>query len=317
MAMIEVQGLSKSYGDFPALQDVSFSIQRDHGITALLGPNGAGKTTTMRLLTGYLEPTAGSIRIDGRDLADEQQRLEMKRNVGYLPETTPLYPEMLVSEFLEFAGRVRGLSDDALEPRARDMIEKLELGSHLYSPIGILSKGFRQRVALAGTLIHEPGVIILDEPTSGLDPNQISHIRTLIKSLSRAATLILSTHILQEVEDICDRVIIVSRGRIVADAPTTELRSLPSVRIVARSTANAGNTEEIASKLKDSSLVRSCRPDAGTATVPDGFAAVICELEGDRPEQLFAHVASQGWEVREFAPLKRSLQEIFGELTAN
>lgn len=313
MAMIEVQGLSKSYGDFPALQDVSFSIQKDHGITALLGPNGAGKTTTMRLLTGYLEPTAGSIRIDGRDLADEQQRLEMKRNIGYLPETTPLYPEMLVSEFLEFSGRVRGLSGEALEARARDMIEKLELGSHLYSPIGILSKGFRQRVALAGTLIHEPGVIILDEPTSGLDPNQISHIRMLIKSLSRTATLILSTHILQEVEDICDRVIIVSRGRIVADAPTTELRSLPSVRIVAR----GASSEAVASKLKDSNLVRSCRPDAGTATVPEGFTAIICELSGERPEELFKYVASQGWDVREFAPLKRSLQEIFGELTAN
>ncbi|MCR9142234.1 MAG: ABC transporter ATP-binding protein [bacterium] len=320
--MIEVQGLCKSYGDFQALQNASFRIEKQQGITALLGPNGAGKTTTMRLLTGYLEPSAGEILIDGRSVRDSRELLEIKRRVGYLPESSPLYPEMLVSEFLEFTGRVRGLGGDELENNAREMIEKLELGSHLYSPIGILSKGFRQRVALAATLIHKPEVIILDEPTSGLDPNQIVHIRSLIRDLGADSTLILSTHILQEVEDICDRVIIVNRGRIVADQDTKTLRSAGEVRIIARSASGSENNQKIQASLAEAPGVQQCRTITDIAahaagSVPEGYEIFVCEMEADAsPEKLFAHVAAQGWEVREFAPMTRSLEEIFAELTA-
>lgn len=314
--MIEVQGLCKSYGDFQALQNATFRIPKNQGITALLGPNGAGKTTTMRLMTGFLEPTAGDIQIDGKSVRDPHELLAIKRRVGYLPESTPLYPEMLVSEFLEFMGRVRGLDGPELETNAREMIEKLELGSHLYSPIGILSKGFRQRVALAATLIHKPEVIILDEPTSGLDPNQIVHIRSLIRTLGEGSTLILSTHILQEVEDICDRVIIVNRGRIVADQATKTLRTAREVRIIARGTG-------IQQSLTGAAVVKQCRglTDIGAhlaGSVPDGFEVFVCELGPDEePEKLFAHVAGQGWEVREFAPMTRSLEEVFAELTVD
>ena len=312
--MLEVQGLCKNYGDFQALQDVSFRIPRNEGITALLGPNGAGKTTSMRLMTGYLEPTAGDVLVDGQSVRDRAHILEIKRRIGYLPESTPLYPEMLVSEYLEFMGQVRGLAGDDLETNAREMIELLELGSHLYSPIGILSKGFRQRVALAATLIHRPDLIILDEPTSGLDPNQIAHIRSLIRSLGNHSTLILSTHILQEVEDICDRVIIISRGRVVADQSTDTLRNVGEVRVIARG-ANVAQT------LGSSPLVKSCRTaDEVSAhlagSVPEGFEICVCEMNENAPEKLFAFVAGQGWEVREFAPLTRSLEEIFAELTA-
>ncbi len=293
--MIEVQGLSKSYGDFTALQNASFSIQPGEGITALLGPNGAGKSTTMRMIAGFLEPDAGDATINGASIVNQR---------------TPLYPEMLVSEYLEFMGSVRGMGVDELEDSARDLIGKLELGSHLYSPIGILSKGFRQRVALAATLIHRPEVIILDEPTSGLDPNQIAHIRQLIRSLGQDATLILSTHILQEVEDICDRVIIMNRGRVVADQSTDSLRSAGEVQIVAR---GAG---DLADALGKAESVRSARGGQAAAGHPEGFQTFACELAENRaPEELFAFVARQGWEVREFAPLSRSLEEIFAELT--
>lgn len=306
--MIEVSHLTKTFGDFSAVKDVSFSIDRSHGITALLGPNGAGKTTTMRLLTGYLTATAGDVVINGIRLGGEDSLVAAKRTIGYLPESTPLYQEMLVSEYLQFMGQVRGLDEDTLDKNARRVIEQLELGSHLYSPIGILSKGFRQRVGLAATLIHDPDVIILDEPTSGLDPNQISHIRGLIRDLGRERILILSTHILQEVEDVCDRVIIISRGQIVQDDTMKNLRSGNRVALIARG-------ENLRAQLAAFEGVASVK-NQDLPGVPDGFEGLVCELAEDRPEKLFASVARAGWEVREFRPLARSLQDIFQEYTA-
>jgi ABC-2 type transport system ATP-binding protein len=307
--MIEVRDLTKNYGDFQAVQNISFSISVDHGITALLGPNGAGKTTTMRLITGYLKPSAGDALVGGLSVSDEKNRVEIKKQIGYLPETTPLYPEMLVSEYLEFMGRARGLDDAALDARARIMIDQLELGSHLYSPIGILSKGFRQRVALAGTLIHDPQYIILDEPTSGLDPNQISHIRSIIRELGKKRTLILSTHILQEVEDICDRVIIVSRGRIAADQSAASLRQAGQTCSLVAKGAGAGE------RLKDCKVIKSFRVES-RSDLPEGYSAFVCDLTENKPEDLFAFAAQQGWQVRELSPAARSLGDVFRELTA-
>ncbi len=306
--MIEAKNLTRRYGDFTAVRDVSFSIKSKSGITALLGPNGAGKTTTLRILTGYLKPTSGEISINGMSPADEAELVEMKKQMGYLAETTPLYPEMLVSEYLEFIGKVRGLDGERLEKSAVEMIDKLELGSHFYTPIGLLSKGFRQRVGLAGALIHKPEIIILDEPTSGLDPNQISQIRALIQELGKDSTLILSTHILQEVEDICERVIIINRGSIVADQPMSELRDSHSCVLAARG-------DGIETKLNALDLVKNCRREPAPGH-PDGYGLYICELNENAPEKLFARIADAGWEVREFAPLSRSLEDIFRELTA-
>jgi len=305
--MIEVKNLTKSFGDFSAVRDVSFKIEKKSGITALLGPNGAGKTTTLRLLTGYLKPTSGQVSVAGLSPQDEDGLVELKRKVGYLPETSPLYPEMLVSEYLAFVGQVRGLFGDALEKAGEEMIEKLELGSHLYSPIGILSKGFRQRVALAGSLIHKPEIIILDEPTSGLDPNQISQIRGLIRDLGKQSILILSTHILQEVQDICNRVIIINRGRIVADDATETLTGSSTYAIVAKG-------KDVAEKLKSFSIVKSSH-EQKSGELPEGYRRFVCDLKTDEPQKLFSEISASGWEVREFSPVSRSLQEIFQELT--
>ena len=305
--MIEVRNLTKAFGDFTAVNSVSFTIGAEAGIIGLLGPNGAGKTTTMRLLTGYLTPSSGSVSINGLSPQEEDTRVEMKRTIGYLPETTPLYPEMLVSEYLQFMGRVRGMTEDALESSAREMIEKLSLGSHLYTPIALLSKGFRQRTALAGALVHRPKVVILDEPTSGLDPNQIVEIRGLLRELGKEATLILSTHILQEVEDVCERVIIMNRGQITADAKMSALRRRTAYAIVARGM-------ELQSRLKASRLVASVHV-AARGEEPEGFVRLECELAEDAPERLFAEVAAFGWEIREFTPLAQSLQQVFRELT--
>ena len=311
--MIEVEALSKNYGDFTALQDASFTIGREHGITALLGPNGAGKTTTLRLLTGYLSPTKGKVRVGGTEL-NPATHVQIKKQIGYLPETTPLYGEMLLSEYLQFMAQSRGLGETQINKRSRDMVDKLELGSHFYTPLSLLSKGFRQRAALAATLIHEPQYIILDEPTSGLDPNQIQQIRQLIKSLGEKQTLLLSTHILQEVEDICDRVIILNRGQLVADESTSILQSAQACRLVLRG-------QNVQKTLSSMEIVKECRQtaaqgDAALEKLPEGYEIYVCELKEDSPEKLFAQVASQTWEVRELAPLSRSLQDVFQELTA-
>jgi len=305
--MIEVKGVSKNFGDFQALHNLNFRIDGQSGLTALLGPNGAGKTTTMRLLTGYLRPTSGEIFLDGLSVRDDNDLVEIKKRIGYLPEHSPLYPEMLVSEFLQFTGRVRGVSGTELETRAEELVELLELESHFYSPIGILSKGFRQRVALAGSLIHNPDVIILDEPTSGLDPNQIQGIRRLIRTLGQTKTVILSTHILQEVEDVCERVIIIHRGSVVANEVTASLRSVHSCSIVARG-------DGIKETLLSFDGVRSVWSEENTA-LPEGFVRYVCQLNENKPERLFSLIAAKGWEVREFRPLERSLEEIFRELT--
>ena len=313
--MIEVKHLSKRFGDFTAVDDITFSIGERSGITGLLGPNGAGKTTTMRLLTGYLQPSSGEIRMNGLSPEEEEARVEIKRNIGYLPETSPLYPEMLVSEFLEFMGRARGLAGARLETAGRNMVDLLELGSHFYTPIGILSKGFRQRVALAGVLIHDPRIIILDEPTSGLDPNQIAHIRTLLRELSRDRTLILSTHILQEVEDICERVIIISRGRITADASAAVLKGdVLSYNLVAR--GGREKPGEMARKLEALPFLQSCEALEGEPAGAPGYHRFSCVLTEDSPEKLFSWISQTGWEARELSPVSRTLHDFFQESTS-
>lgn len=223
--MIEAERLSKYYGNFAATQDVSFAIHRGE-VAAFLGPNGAGKSTTMKLLTGYLAPSTGKARIAGYDT--QTDRLEASKVLGYLPENGPLYPDMTPRGLLKFFGEARGMSASAINSRLHEVIELCNLGEVLGKPIGKLSKGYRQRVGMAQVLLHEPDVLILDEPTAGLDPNQIREVRKLIRKLGETKTILLSTHILQEVEAMCNRVVFINEGRVVFDGKPQELGSDPA-----------------------------------------------------------------------------------------
>lgn len=218
--MIEARGLSKQFGSFLAVRDVSFEVPQGQ-VVAFLGPNGAGKSTTMRLLTGYMAPTKGSARIAGIDVQGD--RIAAAEHLGYLPENGPLYPDMTPRGLLAFFGSARGLSGGQLQERSDAVIEQCSLASVADKPIGKLSKGYRQRVSMAQALLHDPEVLIMDEPTSGLDPNQIRGVRKLIRELSRSKTILVSTHILQEVEPVADRVLFIHDGRIVFDGSPKEM----------------------------------------------------------------------------------------------
>ena len=218
---IKIQNLSKTYGTQRAVDDISFEVAKGE-IVGFLGPNGAGKSTTMKILTGYLPATEGSAEVNGFDV--KTSPLQVKSSIGYLPEHNPLYLDMYVREFLEFTGSLYGLKGKTLQIKVAETIEMVGLGLEKHKKIGQLSKGYRQRVGLAQALIHNPDVLILDEPTTGLDPNQLIEIRDLIKSVGKDKTVIFSTHIMQEVEAICDRVVIINRGKIVANCTLSELK---------------------------------------------------------------------------------------------
>lgn len=218
---IKIQNLSKVYGTQRAVDDISFEVAKGE-IVGFLGPNGAGKSTTMKILTGYLPATDGSAEVNGFDV--KTSPMQVKSSIGYLPEHNPLYLDMYVREFLEFTGSLYGLMGKTLQIKVAETIEMVGLGLEKHKKIGQLSKGYRQRVGLAQALIHNPDVLILDEPTTGLDPNQLVEIRDLIKSVGRNKTVIFSTHIMQEVEAICDRVVIINRGKIVANGTLSELK---------------------------------------------------------------------------------------------
>lgn len=219
--MIEAVGLSKFFGPFPAVREVSFTVNAGE-VVAFLGPNGAGKTTTMRILTGYLRPSSGTARIAGIDVTEN--RLAAAEQIGYLPENGPLYPEMTPRELLTFFAEARGLSGSRIRERMEAVVQDCSLSSVFDRPISRLSKGFRQRVGMAQVLLHEPEVLIMDEPTSGLDPNQIKHVRETLRRIGETKTILLSTHILQEVEAVADRVVMISEGRVVFDGPPDDLR---------------------------------------------------------------------------------------------
>ena len=304
--MLKVTNLSKNFPNKKAVDSISFQV-KPGVITGLLGPNGAGKTTTMRLLTGFLEASSGEIYYKDINLNTDSEIFKQK--LGYLPETAALYPDMIIYEYLAYMADARGVKPEFKEDRIQEMIKICELESHLYTPIGFLSKGFKQRVALAGTLIHDPEVIILDEPTSGLDPNQISHIRNLIKSLGKQKTLILSTHILQEVEDICDEVIIINQGKIVANSSVKNLYSNHSVLITVNS-----NFEKINSIFKSDDFI-SIEEYKEEEIEWEGYYSYLIHLKSFQPDLVFKTLAKTDLNVLELRVYKKSLESIFEELT--
>ena len=298
--MLQVENLGKNFGSKKAVDGITFQI-RPGVITGLLGPNGAGKTTTMRLITGFLDPTEGSISFNGQPVSENPAAFRLK--LGYLPETAAVYPDMLVSEYLEFMARARGIKNPAAN--IDRMLELCELRPWFDTPVGILSKGLKQRVMLAGTLIHDPEIIILDEPTSGLDPNQISQIRDLIKNLGKERTLVLSTHILQEVEDVCDEVIIINQGKIVANSTVEGLRHKNQVFVSAR--ANLAEMKEALAGLGET--------DEVAGDNPEDFKSYILSMQEDKPQAVFNALCKKGIEAREIRIYRKSLESIFEELT--
>ena len=307
--MIEVQHLTKRYGRVTAVEDVSFSVERGE-ILGFLGPNGAGKTTTMRILTGFMPATAGKALVAGFDVFD--QPIEAKRRTGYLPETPPLYPDMRVAEYLTFVSKIKGVPSAERKQRVHDVMERTRIADMAERACAKLSKGYRQRVGLAQALIHNPDVLILDEPTAGLDPKQIIETRELIKELAGNHTIILSTHILPEVSQTCQRVVIINKGRVVAvDTPDN---------LTARLTGSETMYVQVDAGTIDASETLGRMPGVRQVTTSDRReGAVGYEVESDRGHDirrdLARTVVSNGWGLLELRPMRISLEEIFLSLT--
>jgi ABC-2 type transport system ATP-binding protein len=240
--MIEAIGLNKYYGNFAAIRDVDFTVLKGQ-VTAFLGPNGAGKSTTMKILTGLLSPSTGSARIAGFDV--RTHRIEAARRLGYLPENGPLYPDMTPLSLLRFFGQARGLNTAHLNQRIAEVVERCQLATVIEKPIRKLSKGFRQRVGMAQALLHEPDVLIMDEPTTGLDPNQIQEVRRLIRELGENKTVLLSTHILQEVEAMANQIVFIYQGRVVFRGTPSEMRANHNSLDEAFRAMTGGGTEAV------------------------------------------------------------------------
>ena len=303
--MIEVRELSRSYGGLRAVAGVSFDI--GHGeIVGLLGHNGAGKTTIMKMLTGYLEPSSGSIRIDGLNLAE--QRREAQRRIGYLPENCPLYPEMTVLDSLEYQAVLHGMPITARPAAIRQAVERTALGPKAAALVSTLSRGYRQRLGVAQAILHSPKILILDEPTNGLDPTQIQHMRDLIRELARDATVMVSTHILQEVEAVCARVLIMRNGRLALDSQLNAVGRNPRLLVTLDRTP-AEAEPELAGIPKVS----------GVALVADDGERRCFALETRDPRATAPTVAravnALGWDLYELEPERRDLEALFGAIS--
>jgi ABC-2 type transport system ATP-binding protein len=307
--VIEVQHLTKRYGPVTAVDDVSFTVERGE-ILGFLGPNGAGKTTTMRVLTGYMPPSEGKAVVAGYDVFD--QPIEAKRRTGYLPETPPLYPDMTVREYLMFVSRIKGVPRTERKTRVDEMMRKTRIADMANRHCGKLSKGYRQRVGLAQALLHNPEVLILDEPTAGLDPKQIIETRQLIKGLAGDHTIILSTHILPEVSQTCQRVVIINKGKVVAvDTPdnlTSRLRGSETMYL------------QVDAQGADAAAVLERVPGVNRVAVSDTKLQIVgYEIDSDKGRdvrrELASAVVGHGWGLLEMRPMRMSLEEIFLSVT--
>ncbi|MBV5310315.1 ABC transporter ATP-binding protein [Chromatium okenii] len=335
--MIEVRALSRSYDTLTAVDAVSFDI--NHGeIVGLLGHNGAGKTTMMKMLTGYLEPSAGSIRIHGLDI--NQNRRAIQRHIGYLPENCPLYPDMTVLDYLDYQAALHGLIPPHRASAIRQAIERTELGAKVTATIGTLSRGYRQRVGVAAAILHAPSILILDEPTNGLDPAQIQHMRALVRELSVEATLLISTHVLQEVEAVCERVLILRNGRLALDSP---LNAIGESRLIVTLDRPLGEVAPLLSDIAGVNAVieleipfenKSPQPPLlkggeeaplykrGVEEISNGgwginlhrFALTTADPRTVAPA-IAAAIGQRGWALYELTPERHNLEALFGAVT--
>lgn len=307
--MIRVENLTKRYGSFLAVDNISFHVERG-GVIGFLGPNGAGKTTTIRILTCYQPASAGSASIAGFDVFADS--IEVRRRIGYLPENTPLYQEMRVREYLDFRGKLRGMSAADRRKAIDRVTKRCWLGDFVNRPIGQLSKGMRQRVGLADAIMHDPEVVILDEPTIGLDPSQIRETRNLIRELGQRHTVMLSSHILSEVEQTCDRTIIIAAGKIVASGSPQELRAQLSAkaRVIAEMNGPPAEVEKSVRALNGVQNV--------TAAASNGWVRLSVEPvpQRDVREDIFRLTTERGWSLREIRREGATLEDFFLQVTA-
>lgn len=300
---VVVKGLTKNYGSQKAIDSLDFTINKGE-IVGLLGPNGAGKTTTMKILTGYMPATSGYAEVGGHDL--EKSSREVRKIIGYLPEHNPLYKEMYVREYLSFVADIMGVSNP--RDRIEEMIEQTGLGREQHKLISALSKGYRQRVGLAQALLHDPEVLILDEPTSGLDPNQLAEIRTLIKNFGEEKTVIFSSHIMQEVQALCDRVIILNKGKIIVDDPIHKLQHRVS---------SSKMIHLLFNKPTDASALAKVKGVVELNVIDHKNVELVVEGEDDIRPQVFKEVVKNGWVILEMRQDAVSVEDIFQELTVD
>ena len=307
---IEIENLSKRYGTQKAVDNISFKV-RTGEILGFLGPNGAGKSTTMKMITGYLAMGDGNIKIGGKAVADAGD--EIRRHIGYLPENNPLYLDMPVMDYLGFCAALQGVAEEKIPDRVREMIRVTGLNKEKHKKIGELSKGYRQRVGLAQAMIHDPAILILDEPTTGLDPNQIVEIRKLIREIGKEKTVILSTHILPEVEATCDRILIINKGKIVADGTSETLRKQASGSEIIKVRIEDGSHGDIQFALRQ-------LPGASQVDLLDAAMnrfEVQSQPGTSLRRDIFKMCSEKGWVLTEMTALETRLEDIFRNLTMN
>lgn len=307
---IIVENLTKTYGLQKAVDDISFRVKTGE-VLGFLGPNGAGKTTTMKAITTYLMPTQGDVKVGQYSIYDDPD--EIKRQIGYLPENNPLYEEMPVIDYLKYVAKLQGIEKSKVKESILSMVDLCGLEGEKHKKIGELSKGYKQRVGLAQALIHDPKVLILDEPTSGLDPNQIVEIRELIKKIGREKTVILSSHILAEVEATCDRILIINNGKIVADGTSQDLRKRAQGKEILKvriEDAERNEVHEALSSLESTEAVDFIRDD-------EQLYEVQSKIDQSSRRDIYNLCVKKKWVLTEMSPIETKLEDIFRELTMN
>ena len=308
--MIHLENLTKYYDGLCAVDQITFDMHKGE-ILGLLGPNGAGKTTTLRMITGFLRPTSGSIRV--KDYTIEQNSLEIRKLLGYLPEAAPLYHDMLVYDYLHYVAKIREFAKGQIHSRIRELGELCGLNEVMHKPIGELSRGYKQRVGLAHAMMSDPEILVLDEPTSGLDPNQIIEIREIIKQIGKEKTIILSTHILSEAEATCDRIVIINRGKIVADDSTESLKRMARGESLINISLQNATFQLVESKLSEIKGIDSITPVEDT----EGATQVIvtCQSSVDLRGEIYRKLKETDWVLLDFHQETKTLEKIFRELT--
>jgi ABC-2 type transport system ATP-binding protein len=307
--MIETRAVTKFYGSRRAVRDLSFQIE-DHEIVGFLGLNGAGKSTTLRILAGLLAPSHGEVRVDGEDLLGPAGA-DVRRRIGFLPDRPPVYDEMRVRGYVEFAARLRGFDGSRTRSRVDEVLEQTELTDHASEPIGALSHGYRQRVGIAQAIVHRPALVILDEPTSGLDPVQIAHMRALIRALQDQHTVLVSSHNLPEIEQTCDRLLVMRDGELVASGSESELAARSQMARAVEIDV-VGDESTVRAAL-DAEAARALAADAQTTAVGD--LVIVRARLLDAPEALVRHLVERGLGVRRVQPSRGELENLFMELT--